>query len=60
MKTFPSCANLTEVRGGGINKHPQDPETSLADNLFTMDGPAVYKIARKEVYRMMLKTMNTT
>jgi 3-oxoacyl-[acyl-carrier-protein] synthase-3 len=60
MKTFPSCANLTEVRGGGTNKHPQDPETSLADNLFTMDGPAVYKIARKEVYRMMLKTMKTT
>ena len=60
MKTFPSCANLTEVRGGGTNKHPQDPETTLADNLFTMDGPAVYKIARKEVYRMMLKTMKTT
>jgi 3-oxoacyl-[acyl-carrier-protein] synthase-3 len=60
MKTFPSCANLTEVRSGGTNKHPQDPETSLADNLFTMDGPAVYKIARKEVYRMMLKTMKTT
>ena len=60
MKTFPSCANLTEVRGGGTNKHPQDPETTLSDNLFTMDGPAVYKIARKEVYRMMLKTMKTT
>ena len=60
MKTLPSCANLTEVRGGGTNKHPQDPETTLSDNLFTMDGPAVYKIARKEVYRMMLKTMKTT
>jgi len=60
MKTFPSYANLTEVRGGGTNKHPQDPETNLADNLFTMDGPAVYKIARKEVYRMMLKTMKAT
>jgi 3-oxoacyl-[acyl-carrier-protein] synthase-3 len=60
MKTFPSCANLTEVRGGGTNKHPQDPKTTLADNLFTMDGPAVYKIARKEVYRMMLKAMKNT
>ena len=60
MKTFPSCANLTEVRGGGTNKHPQDPETTLSDNLFTMDGPAVYKIARKEVYRLMLKTMKAT
>lgn len=60
MKTFPSGANLTEVRGGGTNKHPQDPNTTAADNLFTMDGPSVYKIARKEVYRMMLKTMKTT
>ena len=60
MKTFPSCANLTEVRGGGTNKHPQDQGTTLSDNLFTMDGPAVYKIARKEVYRMMLKTMKAT
>ncbi len=60
MKTFPKYANLTEVRGGGTNKHPQDPETTLADNLFTMNGPAVYKIARKEVYRMMLKTMKET
>ena len=60
MKTFPSCANLTEVRGGGTNKHPQDKGTTIADNLFTMDGPAVYKIARKEVYRMMLKTMKAT
>ena len=25
-----------------------------------MNGPAVYKIARKEVYRMMLKTMKET
>jgi len=60
MKTFPSCANLTEVRGGGTNKHPEDSTTTLADNLFTMDGPSVYKKARKEVYRMMLKTMKTT
>ena len=60
MKTGPSGANLTEVRGGGTNKHPQDPETSISDNLFTMDGPAIYKIARKQVYKMMLKTLKAT
>jgi 3-oxoacyl-[acyl-carrier-protein] synthase-3 len=60
MKTFPSGANLTEVRGGGTNKHPHDPNTTREDNLFTMDGPSVYKIARKEVYRLMLKTMKST
>ena len=42
MKTWPSGSGLTEVRGGGTNKHPQDPDTNSADNLFSMDGPAVY------------------
>lgn len=60
MKTWPSGANLTEVRGGGTNKHPQDPGTTISDNLFTMDGPAIYKIARKQVYKMMLKTLKAT
>jgi len=60
MKTWPSGANLTEVRGGGTNKHPQGPETTISDNLFTMDGPAIYKIARKQVYKMMLKTLKAT
>ncbi len=60
MKTWPSGANLTEVRGGGNNRHPQDMETTLADNLFTMDGPAVYKIAIKKVYKMILKMLKST
>lgn len=53
MKTWPSGANLTEVRGGGTNKHPQDPNTTVADNLFSMDGPAVYKMAITRVYKLM-------
>ena len=57
MKTWPTGSNLTEVRGGGTNKHPQDSVTRPSDNLFTMDGPAIYKIARKQVYQMMLKTL---
>ena len=60
MKTWPSGAHLTEVRGGGTNKHPQDPNTTLADNLFTMDGPNVYKIARKQVYKMVLRSLKAT
>ena len=60
MKTWPSGTELTEVRGGGTRKHPLDPNTSRNDNLFSMDGPAVYKIARKEVYRMLLKTLKET
>ena len=60
MKTWPSGTELTEVRGGGTRKHPLDPNTSRNDNLFSMDGPAVYRIARKEVYRMLLKTLKET
>ena len=60
MNTWPSGANLTEVRGGGTNKHPQDKHTTTEDNLFSMDGPGIYKIARKQVYKMMLKTLKST
>jgi 3-oxoacyl-[acyl-carrier-protein] synthase III len=53
MKTWPEGATYTEVRGGGTNKHPQDPNTKDADNLFTMNGPMIYKMARKHVYTML-------
>ncbi len=54
MRTYPEGANLTEVRGGGTHRHPQDTHTTIDDNLFTMNGPQVYKIARKKVHKMML------
>ena len=60
MKTWPSGSTLTEVRGGGTNKHPQDPGTIPEDNLFSMDGPAIYKIARRQVYKMILKSLKVT
>lgn len=58
MKTWPSGTNLTEVRGGGTNKHPDDESTTKADNLFTMDGPAIYKMAIPRLYKLMLSTFN--
>tara|TARA_B100001540_G_scaffold73591_1_gene66527 strand:- start:54 stop:1019 length:966 start_codon:yes stop_codon:yes gene_type:complete len=60
METWPSGSTLTEVRGGGTNKHPQDPGTIPEDNLFSMDGPAIYKIARRQVYKMILKSLKVT
>tara|TARA_X000000368_G_scaffold252005_1_gene199118 strand:+ start:1720 stop:2688 length:969 start_codon:yes stop_codon:yes gene_type:complete len=60
MSTWPSGTELTEVRGGGTRKHPLDPDTKREDNLFSMDGPAIYKIARKQVYRMLLRTLKET
>ena len=47
FNTWPSGAKHTEVRGGGTRLHPQDPRTTPADNLFSMNGPAVFKLARK-------------
>ena len=60
MNTWSNDAELTEVRGGGTFKHPLDPNTRIEDNLFTMDGPAVYKSARKKAYRMVLETFKNT
>ena len=60
MNTWPSGAHLTEVRGGGTFKHPQNPKTKISDNLFSMDGPGIYKIARKKVYRLVSKTLKHT
>ena len=53
MKTYPKGALLTEVRGGGTNLHPQDTNVKTSDNLFSMNGPKVYKMARKKVYELI-------
>ena len=50
MESFPEGATFTEVRGGGTNLHPQDPKTMASDNLFTMNGPKIFKMALDKVY----------
>ncbi len=57
MKTFSSGAEFTEVRGGGTKLHPQDKETKFSDNLFSMDGPRIYKLARKKIYKMLIEML---
>lgn len=49
MATYPRGAPLTEVRGGGTHRHPNNPATQVTDNLFTMDGPGIYRMARRRV-----------
>ena len=58
MKTWPKGSDLTEVRGGGTNLHPQDSKTTIDDNLFSMNGPMIYKMARKKVYDMIKDDLN--
>ncbi len=59
MYTYPEGSKLTEVRGGGTNLHPQDSNTKLKDNLFSMNGPMVYKMARKKVYDMFAHDLSS-
>jgi 3-oxoacyl-[acyl-carrier-protein] synthase III len=49
MSTWPKGAASTEVRGFGTRRGPNDPRTQPEDNLFTMDGPNVYKMALRRV-----------
>ena len=60
MKTYPEGAELTEVRGGGTNLHPEDPETTPEDNLFTMNGPKIYRMAFQKVYERIQKDLLIT
>ena len=57
MNTWSSGSHLTEVRGGGTNLHPHDSRTTYADNLFSMNGPMIYKMARKTVYEQIQKDL---
>jgi len=57
MNTWPSGSDLTEVRGGGTNLHPHDENTTFEDNLFSMNGPMIYKMARKIVYEQIQKDL---
>ena len=57
MSSWPKGANLTEVRGGGPNLHPQDEATKDEDNLFSMNGPEVFKYSLPKVYQMILSIL---
>ncbi|MCA9837226.1 MAG: hypothetical protein KC422_09925 [Trueperaceae bacterium] len=47
FKTFSEGAELTTVRGGGTQFHPNAKMTRAEDNLFHMDGLAVLRLVRR-------------
>ena len=59
MHTWPSGAEFTELRGGGTHLPPHEPKMKMEDNLFTMKGPKVYKLAREKVSAMVSKMLET-
>ncbi len=54
MSSWPEAANLTEVKGGGTYLHPQDSVTKDEDNLFSMNGPEVFKYTLPKVHKMII------
>ena len=57
MKSYPECATLTQVRGGGTNLHPQDINTTISDNLFSMNGPEIFRFSIQKVYDMIMNIL---
>ena len=53
MSSWPEGAKFTQVKGGGTNLHPQDSITKNEDNLFSMNGPEVFKFSLPKVYDMI-------
>jgi len=47
LESFPAGADLTTIRGGGTHLHPNDPRVTPEDNLFSMHGTRVFRMARK-------------
>lgn len=53
MTTWPKGAELSELPGGGMRRHPNDPATRPEDNLFAMRGPKLFKMARQRVANLV-------
>ena len=58
METYPEGADFTTVKGGGTNLHPQDPKTKVEDNLFSMNGPKIFRMAFQKIYSKILDDLS--
>lgn len=47
MATFPEGAELAQIAGCGVRKHPADPATRPEDALFTMNGPKLFRMTAR-------------
>lgn len=58
MATWPEGAELAEIRGCGVFRHPNDPQTAIADNLFHMNGPRIYRMAHRKVEELLERLLS--
>ncbi len=58
MTTWPKGAELSELPGGGMRCHPNDPATRPENNLFTMNGPRLFKMARQPVLTLVRELLD--
>lgn len=47
FETYGAAADLIEVRGGGSRCHPDNPAMSREDNLISLNGQRIYRMARR-------------
>jgi 3-oxoacyl-[acyl-carrier-protein] synthase-3 len=53
IRAWPDTAELTQLTGFGLRKHPLHPETTPDDYLFRMDGTAVLRAASRRFLQHM-------
>jgi 3-oxoacyl-[acyl-carrier-protein] synthase III len=49
LEGYSEGADFTKIAGGGTLKPPSHPESNPSDNVFYMEGPNVYRLARKHI-----------
>lgn len=49
FRTWPEHRDLARFEGGGTRHHPSHPDTRVEHHRFRMDGPTIYKVARRRV-----------
>jgi 3-oxoacyl-[acyl-carrier-protein] synthase-3 len=60
IRAWPASAELTQVPGFGLGKHPLASDTQASDYLFTMNGPAVLRAASRRFLQHMAAFWQTT
>jgi 3-oxoacyl-[acyl-carrier-protein] synthase-3 len=59
MYTWSDGAEATEIRSGGLHRHPSDPRTTDRDYLFSMNGPELFKLGNRKAVPAIKEFLHT-